>query len=609
MKKYFYLSLAALLLSAILMPPSCWAKTEDETRTLLADYRVDELGNKYLAFVTDYYPEYATRLGVENYHSTLDPRDSQTEKERKEALLSLQKALESIKPKNLSSDKKIDYYILCELVNKKLFELDTQSQLTKNPLFYLRSINSIYDVLLKDFMPVQDRLQAALRRLEMLPQVLDSANGNLSNPPDIFVKMAVMEASVAYNSFDDITYLLDKMAKEDYTREQIKKVSVSAKEAIRNYRQYLEDRFAQKDYVDFRMGKDNYMRLVNDIYQNNISYSKIIRILDDEMDDAKDKLRAALTPIVEPSLDETEKANRTNKKGIIEINASDYYFADATFKEHPQYKEVLNAYSDSFSEATSYFYEHKAFPASDAQVIIAPAPRYLEQPFQTVTYLPPYPLVNKQKGDVLVALPEYKKADEILPQNFTYADIKLSAAENITPGKNLMYSLTDEPVIMIRKMSEDIFFANGWVKYALETAKDVGYLNSNEDALNLAWYNYKKSVFAMADIKMQAKDFTYTQAIDYIKAAGIKEEEATAAVNTLAVHPLEDLAAVLGAREFKRVKEKYQKKFGKDFNLLYFHKHVLDQGRIPINSLEEAVQRSYEKKESVEESFFSTTHF
>lgn len=609
MKKAFSLFLFLSLTCTGVLATNAYAKNDSEqiTDTLMLDHKVTELGDKYIALLSLIYSEEATRVGTMGYHSKLEVRDQQSEIQKRQTMLSLKKALENINVKELSPQKKIDYYILTELVNEKLFKIDTESELSKDPLFYMAAVGSIYDILMKDFMPASDRLRDALKRLELLPAIFQEAQRNLDNPPDIKIRLAMEKANLAYNSFGAITFMLNKLSSDDYAKEQIKTASEAARKSIKDYFEFLKAMMLSKDYVDFRLGTAEYTKLMKNVYSVDIVLPKLQKTLDKELEVSTENLIFALTPIIEPAFTEEERAKRTNKKGLIEITPADYYIAAATFTKHPAYKDILEQYATNFKEATTFFADKKAFPVGALQVVIAPAPKYFESKYEDVTYLPPFPLINRQMGDVLVSLPSEKDAKEVLPKLFTYSNIKLSTMENITPGKNLMYSITASEGLLLRKLSNDLFYTNGWIKYAVNMAKETGFLSTDEDNLNLAWYNYKKAVLALADLKMQTKELNYTQTLDYVMDSGLSKEEAEADVDNLAIRPLSGVSAIVGEQEFMRLKNKYQKKFGKKFDMADFHKKVLTIGRVPLFLLDDAIAKSYEKKEV--ESFFNMTYF
>ena len=147
-KTFLAFSLVAVLISGALAQTAY-----EETNVLMADQKIMELGDKYLALLSDKYPEEATRLGTGIYHDQLLQRDRQSEIQRAKSIEALQKTLKEINPKKLSVQRRMQYYTLLGQVNKKVFETETLNQLTQDPLWYLQSLDSIYDIVEKNYEP------------------------------------------------------------------------------------------------------------------------------------------------------------------------------------------------------------------------------------------------------------------------------------------------------------------------------------------------------------------------------------------------------------------------------------------------------------------------
>ena len=607
--KKLMLTAAVFLLGAGVLAPQAQAKSapsNTDTDTLMMDHKVLELGDKYVAILSSMYQEEATRAGTLGYHSELQERDVQAQLTRKETLISLQNALNRINAQTLSPYTKVDYYILKELVNEKLFAIETENELAKNPLWYLEAVDAIYDILLKDYASQSERQRDALKRVQSLPQILEEGKLNIDNPPDLYLRLAIEKAQLAYNSFNNVNFMLTKISPDEYNKDQTKKACAAAQSALKDYAAFLKEMMMKKEYADFRLGEENYAKLFNDVYQQDMSLSKLKKVLDKELETNKEELIKALTPIIEPTLTEEEKAARTDQKGVITIFPQDYYKAVSTYTANPGEKKLLDSYADAFKKATVFFADKKIFPAGALQVVIAPAPKYLANKLTPVSYIPPFPLLNKQMGDILITMP---KAEDkaLMAERFNYGMIKFDVLEYITPGKNLMYSISTEEGRVLRKLSNDPFFINGWVKYVLNLAGETEYFSTQQDKLNLAWFNYTKALLAVAEYNMQTMAANYTQTVDYLVENGMKQEEAEANTDYLALNPLDAAAYILGAQEFKALKEKYAKKINKKSTWADYHKKLLSIGRVPMTTLDEAVAKAMEEKKV--ESFFNMTYF
>ncbi|MDR0646785.1 MAG: DUF885 domain-containing protein [Elusimicrobiota bacterium] len=609
MKNYFFVLLSTIIFLCAIPPKVRGAKTTapPSTEMLLSDHRIIELTDKYLALLNTIYPEDAARAGALGYQSTLDPRDKQSESIKRETIIALQNALNNVDYKKLSPLKEIDYQVLRSLVNKKVFDIQVYNRIAKNPLWYLETVDGVYDILIKDYKPYQERLSDAMKRLQGLPAVLEQAKQNLNNPPDLYLRIALERTGAAYNSFNALSTLMNRMAQDDYTKGQIKVISSEAQKAVKSYFDFLKNTADDKDYVDFRLGADNLSHLLNGVYFVNMSLKKIDSVLTKEFETSKKNLIFALTAVLEPTLSQEDREKRTNKKGVIEIYPSDYYIAAAAYNKTPNQKDILNTFLNYFNESEEFFKNNKIFPKSSLKLLISPAPKYLQQEYKNAVYLPPFPLLSRQFGDLLVAVPDSKEAPAVLPKLFTFSEIKISAVENLSAGANLLFSYSNDFLGNALKLSNDPFYIKGWIKYSLNLAKEKNYLIQDEDLIHIAWHNYKTAALALAGLQMHSGKINYTSALEQLVAAGINKEEAAAGLDLVALNPVEYLSSILGEQEFSRLSAKYQKKLGSKFNLEDFHNKVLSTGRVPITIVERALSQAYEKK--TVDSFFNTLYF
>ena len=179
--------------------------------------------------------------------------------------------------------------------------------------------------------------------------------------------------------------------------------------------------------------------------------------------------------------------------------------------------------------------------------------------------------------------------------------------QSLTPGANLMYSTAMDEGRVLRKISNDPFYTNGWIKYAINAAAETKFFNSAEDKIHLAWFNYTKALLAIAEFNMQTKAANYTQTVDFLIENGLTKEEAEANVDHMALHPAHAIAYIVGAQQFNALKAKYAKKINKKLSLEDYHQKLLSLGRVPMEVLDEALAKEMEEKKA--DSLFNMTYF
>jgi len=605
MRKLLSISfLATAIMFAFAAPVLADLQGED---LLVNDDRVFSLGNKYTALISAMYEDETAYIGLPGYHYTLSLHDAQSEMYKLKSLESFVETLNKIDPSSLSAFAKADYYTLKELVGLKLFDAKVKNQFETDPLWYLEPIYGVYKILFKNDLPLQERLSYAIKRLEMMPDVLEEAERNITNPPDLTLRLAIAQTELENQHFSNITTLINKLAEDKITKAQIRRIAPEVQKALTSYEKFLSDKLKDKEYADFRIGEENFKHLYQDVYSVPLKYNKLENTLLKNLDKEKEALIEYMTPTVLSSLSEEEKQKRTVKKKV-QIYPSDYYLLAKQYKDAPNYDNVLKTYSADAKKADAVFIKKQIFPPLSIPIKITNAPPILRSSHLPVTIFPPVPLADKEVVDVLVTLPKKLDHDKAkFNQDYNYGKIKFNSAQFITPGQTLIYSVAPANLSLLYKLSNDIFYIHGWIKYALNTAYENDFFNKEEDKLNLLWFNYTKAVYALTDYLLQTKELDYTSSLGYLNKAGIKKEDAEQYLDYLALHPFDAVSYIIGEQEFIRLRAKYKKKLGKNFNLQEFHTKILSIGRVPLYSMEESLNRAYAKKEV--QSYFNMTYF
>lgn len=584
-----------------------FALTAKEENLLINDDQIFSLANKYTSIVHALFDEESVRLGLNIHQSNITKRNMQNEITKIKALNSIRASLDNIKPSSLSTYVQADYYTLKELVGLKYYNTEIRRQYETNPMWYLESINVVYEILLKDFLPDHERLDYAFKRLEAIPDILEDAEENLKNPSDVSLKIAIEKTNLEIVNMPSLAALVQRVSNDKTAKSRFDQLSKIVTAALNKYRAFLQKKLGDKDNQDFRIGSNNYEYLYQEVYMAPSKFSKLESTLWKNLDQAQKNLTKWMAPKVISSLTDEEKEERTNNSKI-NIYPKDYYLVSKDYKDAPEYDQILKTYSKEVKNADDFFVTNKLFPTLSLPIVITAAPPIFRAMPSQIKIFPPVPLSDKTSGDILITLPKKLNLNKAeYAANYNYGKIKFNAAEYITPGQTLIYSVEPANLSLLCKLSNDIFYINGWIKYALDIAYKNNFFTKDEDKLNYLWFNYKKAVYAIVDYELQTKVFDWETALEYIKNAGIEEKEAESYLNYLALRPFEAVSYVVGAEEFERLRNKYQRKYKNDFTLMDFHTKVLSVGRIPLMALEKTLEKAYAKKEV--DSLFNITYF
>ena len=135
-------------------------------------------------------------------------------------------------------------------------------------------------------------------------------------------------------------------------------------------------------------------------------------------------------------------------------------------------------------------------------------------------------------------------------------------------------------------------YSEGWGLYTEQIPKEMGfYQNPYSDFGRLAMELWRAGRLVV-DTGLHHKRWTRQQAIDYlIKNTPNSEDDCVEAINRYIVSPSQATAYKIGMLRILELREKAKKQLGAKFDIRQFHDVVLTNGPVPLDVLEELVDR------------------
>ena len=169
------------------------------------------------------------------------------------------------------------------------------------------------------------------------------------------------------------------------------------------------------------------------------------------------------------------------------------------------------------------------------------------------------------------------------------------AYHEAVPGHHFQGALQAEDPNLPRFLQERIFGNNsaigeGWGLYAERVAAEEGWYEGDPVGLlgqmDAAVFRARRLV---VDTGLHAKRWTREQAIEYLGTvvAGSTESE----VERYIVNPAQACSYMIGELKIVELRERAKKELGARFSLREFHNRVLGAGRVPLDILEQEIER------------------
>lgn len=571
---------------------------------IMEDNSLRDASNRYTSVMAFFFPESTTRLGMTLSNKQLNMRTQEREKQAAQALESVQADTNNINPKLLSPAKQMDYDLFAHQLNQTQWEL-TQNRLTRDPVYYADALDAIYDLYLRTQDNPRQRNNDVLARLTALPQTAQEAKTNLVTIPPYLAQFAMEKAYYAYLSIDEIINGLVADAPDEFAAQTIQQRALTGKQAIKDLFDLFKDQSQQENQADFRLSKETYKQLLEKRYGLNNPLDKISAELEKNFDASQHALADALYPFEKTAEDEAVTVIEDGEEGVtveepkepakpakkekriyIAPTANQFYAIAQTFTV-PETDDLIGLLTREANDLADYLAQGTLIPALNGGISIKPLPPYY-------AYRMPYLFIG-QEGfmDFFLREPSGNALakQEILAKDFNDPMRKVFIAQNLVPGRyyqaKQMENLSRE-----RRYYPVETLQNGWKAFALDLARESGYLLTDEELLAAAWADYYRAISALVDLRLQTRQYSFADAINFlVNENGFTQEQAEELVRATVQNPGADVSAVLGEKTLQQVYKEYSKKIGKKMSQADVIALLLQAGNVAPDQLAKEVKR------------------
>lgn len=581
---------------------------------LLTDNALDDAANRYASVTLTSEPERAGRLGFTSANAKLNDRSPRAQAAQLAALRAVRNALDEISAKQLSPSKRADLTLLKESMDDDIFALQ-QHRAESDPLYYAEALDAVYDVVLKPASSPRRQRADLTARLNDLKNVADQAEKNLANPSAFLARLAMEKTYYAYISFDELVDILVQDAEDDIAAAQIKNQANEAKRSIKKMFDLFKEQSQQESAADFRLGKEAYAEILKNRYQTTEPLAKLEKRFAQDFLSAQKQLAKALEPfaqdvsanedevtvidglnnqpIVEEQKKEPAKKEKKAKKGkFIPPTAQDFYTVAKRITQAPAETDLPALLTQEANQLATLLTDNGLLPAGQVAFTVKPLPQYYAYT-QSDLFLPPFG--NNARSDFFIRLPfgNRRAQAEQLVRDYNTPTRKLLTAQELVPGRFYQTAKT-AGLSAARRFYPAQSMADGWNEYALKLASEAGYIVTDDELLFLAWHNYRRAAAALVDMRLQSRQYSYNDAMDFLVGEnGFTQEDAEALIKESALNPGKAVGYAAGLDALERARAKYAKKLGKKFSLADFHTKVLKAGNVSPNELADELERLY----------------
>jgi len=180
-----------------------------------------------------------------------------------------------------------------------------------------------------------------------------------------------------------------------------------------------------------------------------------------------------------------------------------------------------------------------------------------------------------------------------LPSRSTWGETTLFLHEG-EPGHHFQISLAQEnealPAFM--RFGGNTAYVEGWALYAETLGYDMGLYKDPYQRFGTLNDEMLRAMRLVVDTGIHSKGWTRDQAIKYmLDHSGMGRTDATAEVERYIAIPSQATAYKVGALTIQRLRDKAKAELGDRFDIREFHAQVLNTGALPLQILEQKIDR------------------
>jgi uncharacterized protein (DUF885 family) len=521
--------------------------------------KLSPLTDELLRILVDLEPVEATGLGLHDSDHLLPDVSLPAWEARVERYRALLARAEALAPEALDPAGRIDREILLGWLRVRLHEILDLRFPQRNPGWYTFLLtHSVFYLLLRDFAPMEERLEAVAARLDQVPRFLAEAALRLDQPPALWVEIALEETEGAMDFFHATFPVLAEQFPK--LKRRLLSANLKALRAMVTFSELLQKDVMARSSKTFAAGRDTFEFMLQ--HRHRIA-------------DSPEELSAM-------GHEELDRARRAMDRMAQEAGETSWEEMVARIQlHHPSSADLLQAYEESLSRARLFVVERGLATLPEEELEIIETPAFLRHVVPFAAYYQPAPFEARQKGHFLVTVPAEDETRELRLRGHNYPGITLTTLHESFPGHHLQLSVSNRAGSPLRRLSDNSMFAEGWALYCEEMMYEAGFYDRKTRLLqlkDLVW----RACRVLIDVGLHTGTMGFDDAVEMlVREAKLDRPSAVADVKWYTMAPTYPLSYLRGKREILRLRDRWREQRG-PFDAKAFHDALLSAGTLPM---------------------------
>jgi uncharacterized protein (DUF885 family) len=519
-------------------------------------------------------PVEATQLGDHRFDDRLADYSKGALDRRVQEIKDFLDELDHFDTTDFEVDARIDHRLMLQITKSALRDIEKFKSHLRNPSIYCEEcMAGVFLLLVREFAPLEERLEKILGRLGAIPEVLARGKENIrcEDVPRVWNEVAVEASQQGLALF---TVLIPALAQQvPKLATDLNSASQSAARAVEDYAGFLKETVAAKAHGDFAAGEELFQELVRENHMLDYSPEEILKVgwrLFEETDRAMTELAK--------QMDGGKTAGE-----LLEIAKAD----------HPKADELLDVYRQEMARARQFVVTKDIVTIPERESLkIEPTPPFVRGIIPYAAYMMPGPLEKIQQGIFFVTpvdLQSSKEEQEQKLKGHHYIKLPVTALHEAYPGHHLQLVFANSVGSLPRKLGPSIstLFIEGWAFYCEELMEQLGYIDKPLQRLGRLSDQLWRAARIILDVSLHTKNMTVQEGIDFlVSRCGLEPTNAQAEVRRYTTTPTQPMSYLMGKLEIIKLIDEYKKRHP-EASLKEVHDAVLSCGSLPPRLMRE----------------------
>ena len=555
-------------------------------RAVSQDEEFQKLARDYIERELQANPENATELGDHRFDGQLTDYSPEARAKELAAQKAFRDKLDAIDGSRLTGANNIDFRILKENIDYKIFQAQELKEVDWNPLVYMQSLaNSLYLLVARDFAPPEKRIPNLRQRMEKIPRVIAQAKANLQHPPRVHTETAIEQTQGAVSLVrEGLAPLLDQSPQ---LKKELAPLQEKTAAALEDYKKWLQNDLLPRSDGDFRLGPEKFRKKLRFALASDLSMEEIMKRAKADLQQTQTAIYETALPLYQKYFPNADPA----AAGLADKHKVTAAVLDKLAEQHPDDATVVGYAKRIVGEATDFVKHHHLVTVPEVPLDVIAMPEFKRG--VAIAYCDsPGPLERTGKTFYAVApTPKdwSKERRESFFREYNNYMIRDLTVHEAMPGHYLQIAHANEfkAPTLVRAIFSSGTFIEGWAVYTEQMMAEQGY-GGPEVKMQQLKMRLRAICNAMLDQSIHAGNMSEQEALDLMMKEGYQQEgEAVAKWKRARLTSAQLSTYFVGVSEHLDLYGTAQRKLGKDFDLKKYNDQVISYGSPPVKYVRE----------------------